>query len=254
MLVFIVMNTGLLIRWSDKCAICLENYAGLKVFLWRIKKGKEPIKCWHLEEKETGKAEGTMLQSFVSVGYMQIFGQNSHLGSGLYLPNSRQISGPFLLFSIGGQRNRSVMLFTSRRVVLVLWKATAKSDGCSSLVFWWHVYPPSIKREICIFTLSAYLSHALPTHLPLRPPSLSTKLIYFLILVFSCFTLLKDAFSYIQEPGLKERTMRSLVGCYSHSPQPKQFLTLRKSTKWNSWHTSGNRDRMRLLGDFFCWL
>lgn len=55
MLVFIVMNTGLLIRWSDKCAICLENYAVLKVFLWRIRKGKNTIKCWHLEEKETVK-------------------------------------------------------------------------------------------------------------------------------------------------------------------------------------------------------
>lgn len=40
MLFFIVMNTGLLIRWSDKCAVCLENYAGLKVVLWIIKKGK----------------------------------------------------------------------------------------------------------------------------------------------------------------------------------------------------------------------
>lgn len=80
MLVFIVMNTGLLIRWSDKCAICLENYAGLKVFLWRIKKRKEPIKCCHLEEKETGKAEGT-LQSFLSMVHMQIFGQNSQLVS-----------------------------------------------------------------------------------------------------------------------------------------------------------------------------
>ena len=78
-LVFIVMNTRLLIRWYDKCAICLENYAGLKVFLWRIKKEKDPIKCWHLEEKETGKAEGTTLQFFVSIVCMQILGQNSRL-------------------------------------------------------------------------------------------------------------------------------------------------------------------------------
>lgn len=63
MVFFIVMNTGLLIRWSDKCAVCVENYAGLKVVLWNIKKGKEPIKCWHLKEKGPGNAEGTTLCS-----------------------------------------------------------------------------------------------------------------------------------------------------------------------------------------------
>lgn len=120
------------------------------------------------------------------------------------MPNSRQIWGLILPFSTGGQRSRSVTLCVSRRVVSVLWKTTVKLDGCSSLVLWWHVYLPSSKNEVFIFTLSAYLSHSLPTHVPLRHLSLSTNLIYLLILVFSCFTLLKDAFSYIQKPGLKE--------------------------------------------------
>lgn len=40
MLFFTVMSTGLLIRWSDKCAVCLENYARLKVVSWRIKREK----------------------------------------------------------------------------------------------------------------------------------------------------------------------------------------------------------------------
>lgn len=130
MLVFIVMNTGLLIRWSDKCAICLENYAVLKVFSWRIRKGKKYYKMLAFRGKRDSKTEGTALQYFVSVVYMQIFGQNSCLCPA---------ESKFKVWFCSVPLEVKVMVCITGGVVLELWKTGVKSDGCSLLVLCWHV-------------------------------------------------------------------------------------------------------------------
>lgn len=138
MLVFIVMNTRLLIRWSDKCAICLENYAVLKVFSWRIRKGKKYYKMLAFRGKRDRKSEGTTPLYFASVVYMQIFGQNSCL----CLAESKFKVCFFFLFHWRWKELESNGL-CNRRVVLELWKTGVKSDGCSLLVLWWHANLPS---------------------------------------------------------------------------------------------------------------
>lgn len=125
MLFFIVMNTGLLIRWSDKCAVCLENYAGLKVLLWRIKKGKEPIKCWHLKEKGSGNAEGTE-QFFVFIICMQVFGQNSQLVSEIhYAQLKTNFSSGFNIFYWSPKGEDWNVLY-KQESNMVPWKASLK--------------------------------------------------------------------------------------------------------------------------------
>lgn len=158
------------------------------------------------------------------------------------MPNSRQISGLILLFSTGGQRSRSVRF--------VLWEATVESDGCSSVVLWWHAYLPLGEEEILIFTLNAYLSHFLPPHVPLRHLNLSTNLMYFPI--HTCLLLLHtpEGCLLLHPRSWNEGITMELVGCCSNwcsnSPWSKQFLILRK---WLAciWRQGSNEAPWRLL-------
>lgn len=171
---------------------------------------------------------------------MQIFGQNSQLMSGFYCAQLKADFSLVLLFSTAGQGSRNIMFLMSRKVGLVLWKATVKAaavplcfGGTFTSLYLKRKYLFSLWMCICLILYPLMFSQGILGLLLLHTPE-------------RCLLLHPRAWA--------EGRMVGLVGCHSCSAQSKQFLTLRKSTKWNRGHISGNRDWMRLFGDFFCWL
>lgn len=146
-----------------------------------------------------GRKRQEKLQFFVSIVCMQIFGQNSQLMSGFYCAQLKaDFRSGFAVFHCRSREQERNILHKQEGGFGAM-KGHCKSS-CSSFVLWWHVYLPLLKKEMFLFTLNTYLSHSLPTHVAPRHLSL----IYFLLLVFFCSTLLKDAFSCIQEAELWE--------------------------------------------------
>lgn len=167
MLFFIVMNVGLLIRWSDRCAIYLENYSGLKVFLWRIKRGKGPVRCWHLEEERDRKSGRNNIAILcVYCLYADIWPKFPVNVRVLLCPTQGRFQSGFAVFHCRSREQEHNVPHKQEGGFGAM-KGHCKSS-CSSLVLWWHVYLPLLKKEIFIFTLNAYLPHSLPTHVPPR--------------------------------------------------------------------------------------